>query len=66
MNGAESTGKKLTMTAYGATEEADAAFDPDTGKMTIACYEPSETPLSLVFKAEGGITVTRSIRLEGY
>ena len=66
MNGAESTGKKLTMTAYGATEEADAAFDPDTGKMTIACYEPSETPLSLVFKAEGGITVTRIIRLEGY
>lgn len=66
MKGAEATGDTLTLTVYGATDEAEAAFDGESGALTITCYEPSNTPLSLVFKASDGTTVTRTIQLEGY
>ena len=66
MKGAEATGDTLTMTVYGATDEAEAAFDSKSERLTIACYEPSDVPLSLVFKASDGTTATRTIQLEGY
>ena len=57
----------VTMAAYGATEAADAAFDAGTGILTITAYEPSQTPLSLVFRAnEQSLTYTANIQLEGF
>ena len=66
MKGAEATGDTLTMTVYGAEDETEATFDSESGRLTIACYEPSNTPLSLVFKDSDGTTATRTIQLEGY
>lgn len=66
MKGAEATGDTLTMTIYGAADEAEATFDSESGRLTITCYEPSNVPLSLVFKADDGTTATRTIQLEGY
>lgn len=57
----------VTMTAYGGTSAAEISFDSGTGKLTIQAYEPSRTPLSLVFRAEDvGLTYTANVRLEGY
>lgn len=57
----------ITMAAYGATEAAETAFDPQGNALSITDYEPSQTPLSLVFRADAeNITYTANIRLEGF
>ena len=57
----------VTMAVYGAKEAAEAAFDSATGELSITAYEPSEAPISLVFKAdEYGLTFTANIQLEGF
>ena len=67
MQGASEISAEITMTAYGASEEADAVYNTATNELTITAYEASSTPLSLVFKdEEHGITYTKNIRLEGF
>lgn len=67
MQGAVEISTPITMATFGATESADASFDDTDGGISIQCYEPSQTPLSLVFKAdEYNLTYTKNIQLEGY
>lgn len=67
MQGGTEIETPITMAAYGATEAADAVFNAEGNSLSITAYEPSETPLSLVFKAEEqNLTYTVNIRLEGF
>lgn len=63
-NGAE-TGEAVTVTAYGAANEATVTLDSASGELSIQAWHPSEQPLSLVFKA-GDAVVTKQIVLEGF
>lgn len=67
MRGGTEIETEIQMQVYGGKEAADADMDANTGEITITCYEASNIPLSLVFKAEAySITLTRVIQLEGY
>ena len=67
MQGGTEIETPVTMTAYGATEAADAVFNAEDNSLSITAYEPSQTPLSLVFRAEEqNLTFTANIRLEGF
>lgn len=57
----------VTMAVFGAKEAADAVFNTQGNTLYIMAYEPSETPLSLVFRAnDEGLTYTANIQLEGF
>ena len=65
--GGDEIASAIEVEVYGATEAADVAFDVGTKRLTIQCYEPSETPLSLVFRDHAtGTVYTKNILLEGY
>ena len=67
MQGGSEVDTPITMTAYGATEQADAEFDSSTNTITISAYEASQTPISLVFRADAhSLIFTKNIQLEGY
>ena len=67
MQGGAEIETPITMAAYGATEAADAVFNSADNTLSITAYEPSQTPLSLVFRAEEqNLTYTANIRLEGF
>ena len=57
----------ITVSEHGATEAASVAFNGAGNTLTIESYEPSDVPLSLVFKAEEySLVYTHNIQLEGY
>ena len=67
MRGATEIDTPITMTVYGATESADCVFDSADNSLSIQCYEPNLTPLSLVFRAdEYNLVFTKNVKLEGY
>lgn len=67
MRGGNEIGGSITVEPYGATEAASVTFDAGSRRLTIHSYEPSDIPLSLVFKAnEYNLTLTKQIKLEGF
>lgn len=66
MQGGSAVATPISMTAYGATEQADVELLAGNA-VTIRSYEASEIPLSIVFRADAyGLVYTKNIQLEGY
>ena len=65
--GSEVVQSDITVEVYGAKEEAEVTFDKEIGELIIACYEPSQTAMSLVFNDSiNSLVFTKNIQLEGY
>ena len=57
----------ISVTFYGAEENADVRWDSGTSELSISAYEASSVPISLVFNApENNLTFTKQIKLEGF
>lgn len=67
IRGGEDIGGAITVSEFGATSAASVAFNTVSGELTIQSYQPSDVPLSLVFKeSENALTFTKQIKLEGF
>lgn len=65
--GATVISASVEMQLFGENGNASAAFDDSDNSLSIKCWKPSDTPISLVFTAnEHNLKFTKQIMLEGF